>query len=412
MDIDCKFAYLNWMNGQKYTCIVSLAQIRAPQIQVKAFRGYHLNRKTNADVEALYFCRTDVCYLPANIYHLFPKLSILAVNDCGLIRVTKDDLFGLLNLVLLDLTNNKLKEIPDDLLINKPKLERIFFSYNLIEKVSPRLLDPLNKIILQEIAFKGNHTIRVCFNRRDVNKSLLNLTQEMDKTLKSDESTNDTTNGILYTTCSEETFPEPVASSTINSELNAVKHSKRRDSTFNKFDEFLETGKFSDFTIKVGVDEYHVHLNIMASQSSVFEKMFTDDPDKTIDGAQALMKIKNFSKHAFEDFLRFIYTGNIKQEYHVKELYELAVKFQVRRLKLKCEEIILDHLCETNMLEIYNFGYKHLSLTLTQQAFGFIKRSFPDIPNHIIKDLQAVNDFIGNKMQLQQVVGRVESMSI
>ena len=68
---------------------------------------------------------------------------------------------------------------------------------------------------------------------------------------------------------------------------------------YNKFEEYFVTRKFSDFTIRHCEKQHKVHKYILASQSPVFESIFSDD-----DGGNTAIyhKIKNFGKNMFGSF--------------------------------------------------------------------------------------------------------------
>lgn len=104
-------------------------------------------------------------------------------------------------------------------------------------------------------------------------------------------------------------------------------------STPSNLQTYLETGEFFDFTIKFREKEYKVHKIILASQSSVFKKMF----DK--ERSNELKSLKYCSQKAFAIFLNFFYSGNLESDDDcMLEVLELAVQFEVTCLKKKCEE--------------------------------------------------------------------------
>jgi BTB/POZ domain len=87
-------------------------------------------------------------------------------------------------------------------------------------------------------------------------------------------------------------------------------------------------------------------------------------------------KIADTSKEVFEEFLRFIYTGEVKDIVtHVVDLLALSHKYEVVDLTEKCEAQLLKGLDESNAHDI--FQYAHLfncSQHLKATAFGQIKK--------------------------------------
>jgi BTB/POZ domain len=87
-------------------------------------------------------------------------------------------------------------------------------------------------------------------------------------------------------------------------------------------------------------------------------------------------RITDSSKEAFEEFLYFIYTGEVKNmKTHVVDLLALSHKYEVTDLNRECEDHLIKGLDEFNAHDV--FQYAHLyncSQDLKLAAFSVIKR--------------------------------------
>ena len=388
MEIECNYSSTFWINGLKYTCnnvIVSIIRVHnepnktqyntiiEPGTRIESFKGTHPAGKTNIDVEALLISGTQIEYFPRGLSPTFPRLTNLVVGSCELIEISRKDFEGLGNLEFLDLTTNELKSLPNDLFVETPKLQWIFLKSMKIERLSSKIFDPLNKKNLKVFSLSGNPAINMYFQQGS-KTTLEDFMKAIDK---------------KFLPPMEEPLFEPRQPPT------------KPENRFHKFEEYFETGKFSDFTIKVRDKEHRIHKNILAAQSSVFDSMFSEDNG---DDVKVFEKIKNMSDDAFEDFLRYFYFGTIRSEDNAMELFGLAAEFDVATLKFECEEIILRNLNEFNSLEVFNLGHLHSYEVLKKAAFATIKKSFPEISDNLIEAPDIVAKLINAKRHLDEVM--------
>ena len=371
----CEFSHepdpSKYWNTYCYTCTVEGAVIIHPETR-SFFIGRHRHGCSHKNVKTLWFHNGVVKFWPYNLDVTFPGLKTLKIIGCGLKTVTKNDLKGLPNLELLDLSGNKLNILPNDLFEDKTKLRQVNFSNNLLDRLSLQVLIPL-KGILKEADFRGNPAINVRYiHENNLDAFFENLDNQQ---------------------------PQPDAP-------KQPKVTSEYKPRFDKEEEYFESGEFSDFTIKVCDKEYKVHKLIFAAQSPVFERMFKNED---LEGEQTLKNASNISEGAFEDFLRYFYNGGvIKNEDNAMELFELAIEFEVAKLKSECEEIILKMLNESNVIEVYNIGHHHGSDTLKQAAFDVIQEIAPGIADECIDEEEDLNKLIAAKREFDNVLQRLK----
>ena len=157
------------------------------------------------------------------------------------------------------------------------------------------------------------------------------------------------------------------------------------------------SGEFSDFNIKIREKEFKVHRNILGSQSSVFNAVFTNG------STDSLPNVNKFSERDFEDFLRWLYIKEFAQCADEKKLLELAVEFDVLKLKSTCEEKILKRLDDNNALEVYLLGHSHSSEMIKRPAFNRMKARFSDIDENFYDEPKMVTTLVKLMVELKKI---------
>jgi hypothetical protein len=168
----------------------------------------------------------------------------------------------------------------------------------------------------------------------------------------------------------------------------------------------LTSGDFSDFSIIAGSKIIEAHKCILATQSIGFAEMFKKDP------SLAEMTIKDSSYEAVEEFLRYLYTGDLKSVIkNPLEVFELASELKVPELKLNTQEIILDQMNEANAGQVFALGSKLNSEELKKKSFEIIKTMIPGVklPDNLINKEKEVEEIIEAKMKLDQLVKKFKN---
>lgn len=407
MEVLCNCKFYFWNGGLfdsfKYSSLVSSIKIREPcNADNWRPRITHQQNKADYHVEGLSIIDEVVNYFPRGLCDFFPRMTHLEIRSCDLMQVSREDFVGLESLEHLSLCYNHLKSLPDNLFVNMRKLNWIDLSYNRIQHASSKLFEPIvaelmwvdlrkNAEIDEYFKKNKNNSIESFLNKINVtctfptvhdNQLELRI-KELEEALR-----NQVKKQIPSRTAKvPSTKPVVAMRSSSPAEPSRIQELKKCAA----LEEHFNVGNFADFTIVIRNKEFKVHKIILASQSSVFNALFTNDKEK---GEKCLKKLKSFDEKTFEDFLKFFYTGDIRNEDNAMELFELAVEFEVSALKFLCEEIIIRNLSKSKALQAFTLGHVHSNATLKEAGFEEIKRHFPEISDRLIDDAELVRNIV------------------
>lgn len=344
MDIKCKYIFvINQcsIGQQLYTCQVTEASLtQSDNRTIQSFSGNHLTGKTNNDVTAVWFKKTEATFFPRGLHRIFPNLISVRIENCGLKEITCDDLKGLQNLEVIYLANNQLTTLPSNLFQNMPKLKKIDFHINNLEFLSSKLMRPLNA--LTWVDFRKNKSINVLYmnNMNSMHPESVKTIEEL--------------NRIIDINCK---LPEGEAEEKDEKEAHKAK-------TLQGLHNLWESRKFSDFSIFVGSKEFKVHKNVLSIHCTVFDRK---------DHAN-YFGLRNTNEKSVHDLLRFIYTCEKPKPENAIEIFQLSFLFGVEELKLICERIICEILLnDFNAYQIFKLGFDYASDKIKNEAFDRIK---------------------------------------
>ena len=130
-----------------------------------------------------------------------------------------------------------------------------------------------------------------------------------------------------------------------------------------------------DFTIKCEGKSFPCHKAILASRSDVFRAMLTRED--SLERIKNEVEIKDCSKEALNSFLEFLYTGNLYDEtpYNSTELLFLSDKYNVTRLKNRCELALSDTLSNLNAIQLLSTAALISAETLLENAASFVAKN-------------------------------------
>ncbi|XP_065204314.1 speckle-type POZ protein-like [Planococcus citri] len=134
--------------------------------------------------------------------------------------------------------------------------------------------------------------------------------------------------------------------------------------------------RFKDVTISVKGKEYQAHKTILATRSTLFDKMLGVD---MLESKKNHIDITDMDQEPFEEMLHFIYTGKVKNLHESAfELLPVADRFDIEELRIKCEEVLFKKLSPDNALKILILADTHHAKELKEGCLRFIKKNFDD----------------------------------
>lgn len=370
MELTCRFR--NHYLSEKYTCEVDYINLK-PGTIIKSITGQHEDGKTNLDVHAIWFSRLNhSTYLLRGFSNIFPNLTFLRVYLYKLKEITRDDLVGLENLEELDASYCGLTFLPDNLFEGMRKLKVISFSNNKLVHLSSKLLKPLLLNQMSSINFENNPNINSFYDSGDKEGSVNSLEDLMD---------------IIDKNCGP---PIPSNGEIFTTGTKTLWASK----------------KFTDFTIVVGEKKIHVHKNILAIHSSVFMAMLGGVNKESLEGK---MFIDDFSAEVVEEFLRYIYTGKIPNEKLAMDLFAIAAKYNVIKLKREFELMVLQNIDESNAYEVLVLGNLYESENMKKLAFTELNsmRQTKDLPSELINQPDRLKEYVEAKRECDRQLNKL-----
>lgn len=343
------FRDVSWSSGKKLTCDIHSASIDNDDRTINVILNKTHEKEQRKKCQAVWIYNSTIPYFPLDLTEIFPNLTALTINSCGLTEISRTDLAGLDNLLELHLHNNKLTSLPTDLLTNMRRLKWILLSRNRIEHLDSRMFDAIkNQLQLLDLSF--NTSINDCFNHIG-GKSIEKFMKVIDKNCK-----------------------KPLSKALSKAEIYKTQEFPKK--VLKGFEDLWSSRLFSDFTIIVEGTEFAVHKNILAMHSEVFKAVFEIDLERR---KVFRMTIPGFTASAFEDFLGFLYTGKLQNELNAKELLSLAVKYGIPELKIISEDILINNLDESNVIEALTIANLHDLDSLMNGATTFIKLAYPEV---------------------------------
>jgi BTB/POZ domain len=380
MELKCEFSSDTYYDYKFYTCVVKEASITKPYTKIKDIIGEHQPGKSHEDVEAIMFTGANVHSFPRGLTKIFPALKVLKMCNCGLKSITRDELKGLEKLEILELCCNQLQWLPSNLLVGMTKLKRISFYNNALQRVSSKLLHPIASNDLESVSFG------CCYPKMD---SFFGPEFDGSKSLQE-------LKDIIDARCGKPTEKEEL--------MCKVYKQKVIDRDFmNGFKDLWETKNFSDFIIVVGSNEFAVHKCVLGAQSPIFTAIFMNDMKEKQTG---MMEIVDFTADVVEGMLKFMYTGEVKDEKYAMDLFAIAAKYEVKNLKRVTKALILRNLDDSNALEVYGLGYLHKSDVLKRRGFATIQEMFPEEKLHdslmeMPEDLREIIEYLRKIQEFQ-----------
>lgn len=368
MELKCKFHYSD--------CNISSADITEPRTLITGCEGVHSKDYTNNKVHSIEFFNTTVHYFPRSLPDIFPHLTTLKIINCGLKRISRDDLIGLGSLRELFLIGNELISVPNDLLTGMTNLHTISFESNQIEFLSSDLFKPIIRNDWQLIDFRANRKINNYYQIKQYNElkligrveTLAELTDKIDR----------------------------------NCEKPLDEAERAQEITLYRSDQstglaaILKSGDFTDFTIITDSKVFKAHKLMLAVHSRLLAEKFKDED-------LSEMRLEGVTSESVDALLQYVYTGNVPRNVDAIELFTISTKLQVRTLQLICEAMVLEDLRDSNASAIFMLGHALKCDKITKEAFARLRNMHPELCEDFIEKPEKLKQFFAIKEQFESM---------
>ncbi|KAK7320703.1 hypothetical protein VNO77_30419 [Canavalia gladiata] len=176
-----------------------------------------------------------------------------------------------------------------------------------------------------------------------------------------------------------------------------VKMKEKKESLKNKVEElkfklsFLKLPSpvlypFSTDIILLPIDDSSAspipaHKAILVSRSPVFKVMLEND---TIESRSGTIKIPDVSYDTLCAFVNYLYTAeaSLDDDQTVCNLLALGEKYQVKQLKINCEQHLVAKINWDKSIEHYAFAYQYNCKSLLQASLDVIMDNMPRFTQH------------------------------
>lgn len=149
--LDCDYSIRN-VSGftNAYTCIAGFRPSSGNRDVLDVSQN-HIEGYNNSDVTAL-IINESIAFAPHNVYRFFPNLVLYTIFNKNTSELARESLAGLKSLIGFDFGLNNLRIIEEDLFIDNPVINWIYFDNNPIQHVAFNVFDrpQLNYLYLND----------------------------------------------------------------------------------------------------------------------------------------------------------------------------------------------------------------------------------------------------------------------
>ena len=145
---------------------------------------------------------------------------------------------------------------------------------------------------------------------------------------------------------------------------------KYKEKFMKNANELREQNILCDVVLKVQESEFSAHRSILASGSSFFRGLFTNEMREKTDSEVALNQLES---RTFVDVLQYIYTGEISVNHeNARDLITAADYLLIPSLKEVGEKFLQTVLDVTNCFSVYAFAEKYCCKSLESAAKDYV----------------------------------------
>lgn len=140
----------------------------------------------------------------------------------------------------------------------------------------------------------------------------------------------------------------------------------KTDNLLDQLEHSFNDQTLKDVTFKVRNQEFKAHKVILSIRSPVFAAMFNS---KMTEELTSVVEIEDMNPIIFQKMLRFIYTDKVEDlEKSAMDLYYLAEKYQLQKLKSICVNSLYKHLSLVTMFKTVEFAEMFSLLDLKRRC--------------------------------------------
>ncbi|KAI6175772.1 Speckle-type POZ protein-like protein [Aphelenchoides bicaudatus] len=157
--------------------------------------------------------------------------------------------------------------------------------------------------------------------------------------------------------------------------LNAT---KLEDACLTNFSEFFNNPSYGDFEVKVGNETFNVSRVVLTVGSPTFKAMFISQLSESKENC---LEVNDFSPSVIKKLLQFLYDSETPLEDDLEQAEKLvaaADKYQINKLRERCEQIMLKNLNIENAARLVIFADRHQCATLRQACIVLICTNYAD----------------------------------
>lgn len=137
------------------------------------------------------------------------------------------------------------------------------------------------------------------------------------------------------------------------------------------YSKHFNTINLSDFTCTSSDNKkFYTHRVVLASQSPVFDRMFTIE---CAENKSRILNIADIDGVILHEMLKFMYTGRVEKIHeHARDLLYVANKYDIKELKQQCITVLIKKIKITNIFDLLVLADKCNAQRLIYECLQFI----------------------------------------
>lgn len=155
--INCDFNLIENCVAKCYQCAVQKLIITRDNQTIEAINGLHYQKYSTEDVLTVRIIDQVVHYMPLELSHQFPRLTVLKIWSSGLRSFTQRNIRDMKYLTDLSLSGNYLETLDSNIFEFNQRITTIDFTRNRLKHIGSNLLQPLKNLIFAD--FYHNYCI-------------------------------------------------------------------------------------------------------------------------------------------------------------------------------------------------------------------------------------------------------------